>query len=239
VRMAAAVGLLVLLALSGCETTAEKSAQLEKAAKHTRLAQTGLQIAHASTAVKVVSAAVLHDTEGAAAVVTLRNLSRHVLREVPIAIDVESAGGRTLFQNNAPGLETALVSIPSLAPGAEQTWVDDQVPASGAPATVSARVGEAPAVRGSLPAIEVQGVHLMQEASSGTGAAGTVKNRSRVAQRSLVVFAVARRAGKIVAAGRAVLAEVPAGATAPWQLFFIGNPSGAKLETSAPATTLN
>jgi len=239
VRVVAAVGVLALLALSGCETTAEKSAQLERAAKHTTLAQTGLQIAHASTAVKVVSAAVLHDTEGAAAVVTLRNLSRRVLREVPIAIDVENAGGRTLFQNNAPGLETALVSIPSLAPGAEQIWVDDQVPASGAPATVSARVGEAPAVRGSLPAIEVQGVHLVQEASSGAGAAGTVKNRSRVAQRSLVVFAVARRAGKIVAAGRAVLAEVPAGAKAPWQLFFIGNPGGAKLETSAPATTLN
>ena len=42
VRVATAVALLLaLLALSGCETTAEKSAELEKAAKHTTLVQTG------------------------------------------------------------------------------------------------------------------------------------------------------------------------------------------------------
>ena len=43
--------------------------------------------------------------------------------------------------------------------------------------------------------------------------------------------------GKIVAAGRAVLAEVKPGTSVPFQAFFVGDPKGAKLEASAPATT--
>jgi hypothetical protein len=39
------------------------------------------------------------------------------------------------------------------------------------------------------------------------------------------------------AAGRAVLPEVSAGASLPFQAFLQGNPSGARLEASAPATT--
>ena len=68
--------------------------------------------------------------------------------------------------------------------------------------------------------------------------AGTVRNRSTVTQQDLVVYAVARRGGKIVAAGRAVLPEVAAGASVPFQAFLVGEPSGARLEASAPPTTL-
>jgi hypothetical protein len=58
-----------------------------------------------------------------------------------------------------------------------------------------------------------------------------------VAQHHLVVFAVARKGGRIVASGRAVLPEVPPGASVPFQVYFVGDPSGAQIETSAPATT--
>lgn len=239
----ALVPIALALALTGCETTAEKSAKLEAKAKreqalHPALTQKGLSIARASTAVQVVSATVLHSSEGAAAVVTLRNVSSRALREVPIAITVKNAHGATLFQNDAPGLETALVSVPSLPPHGELTWVDDQVPPTGEPATVSALVGEAQTAPEKVPAINVEGVHQIEDPTNGVGAAGTVHNRSKVVQRSLVVFAVARRAGRIVAAGRAVLPEAPAGAATPFQVFFVGNPSGAHLETSAPPTVL-
>ena len=121
----------------------------------------------------------------------------------------------------------------------EATWVDDQVPAAGGPASVSAVVGEAPSAGGALPQIEVQGVHASEEsATGGAGIAGTVRNRSTVTQLNLVVYGLARRGGRIVAAGRAVLPEVAAGASVPFQAFLVGKPNGAELEASAPPTTL-
>jgi hypothetical protein len=234
--VAAAVALLALLALSGCETTQEKSAQLEKAAHHTRLAERGLSIAKASADVHAVSAVLVHGAEGAAAVVTLRNDSARALRDVPIAITVKDAHGSTVFQNNAPGLEAALTAVGSLPAHGEATWVDDQVPATGDPASVSALVGEAPVASGALPRIEVIGVHPSEESGS-AGAAGTVRNRSNVSQQSLIVYVLARRAGSVVAAGRALLSEVAPGASAPFQAFLVGTPRGATLQASAPATT--
>ncbi len=226
---------LAALALSGCETTQEESAKLEKTAKHFALAHKGLTIARASTQVQVLGAGVVHSTEGAAAAVTVRNSSSHTLDAVPIAITVKNVHGQTLYQNNAPGLEAGLTSISSLPAHGTVTWVDDQVPSSGQPVSVSAIVGETPAASGPEPRIEIVGTHLA-EASTGE-VAGTVHNGSSVAQQKLVVYVVARRAGAIVAAGRAVLAEVATGASVPFQAFLVGAPAGARLEASAPAST--
>jgi hypothetical protein len=238
VRVAtAAVGLLALLALGGCETTAEKSARLERAAHHTRLAERGLSVVKQSADVHVLGAVLVHDAEGAAAVMTLRNDSAHVLKDVPIAITVKDARGSTVFQNNAPGLEAALTSLGSLPAHGAATWVDDQVPASGAPASVSAITGISPPASGPVPQVEVADVHPSEESGSAT-AAGTVRNSSNVAQQSLVVYVVARRAGRIVAAGRAILPEVAPGAAIPFQAFLVGAPHGALLQADAPATTL-
>jgi hypothetical protein len=227
--------LLVALALSGCESTQEESAKLEKTAKHFALSQRGLTIAHASTQVQVLGATVVRDSEGAAAAVTVRNSSSHTLSAVPIAITVKGAHGQTLYQNNAPGLEAGLTQISSLPAHGSVTWVDDQVPRLNEPASAGALVGEAAVESGPQPRIEVPAVHLA-EASTGE-VAGTVHNRSTVTQQHLVVYVVARRAGTIVAAGRAVLAEAAAGASVPFQAFLVGTPIGARLEASAPAST--
>jgi hypothetical protein len=64
-----------------------------------------------------------------------------------------------------------------------------------------------------------------------------VVNHSTVAQQELVVDAIARRAGRIVALGRAVIAQDPAGSSTPFQIFFVGDPNGARLEFSAASTT--
>jgi hypothetical protein len=232
----AAIVAVALLALSGCETTAEKSARLEQRAHHARPAEHGLSIATPSADIRVLGAILLHGGEGAAAVVTLRNDSARTLHDVPIEITVKDAHGSTLFQNNAPGLEPALTSLASLPAHGEATWVDDQAPATGAPASVSAIAGAAPAVNGPAPRVEARGLHPNEESGS-VGAAGTVRNRSNITQRSLVVYVLARRAGRIVAAGRAVLPEVTAGASVPFQAFLTGSPAGAHLEASAPAST--
>ena len=114
---------------------------------------------------------------------------------------------------------------------ATSTWIDDQVQAAGTPASVSAKVGEGQAVTGAIPSIAVAGAHLSEGQVE-----GSVVNRSQVGQRELVVDAIARRAGKIVAAGRAVVPQAEAGSSTHFQAFLIGSAQGAQLDVSAPAS---
>jgi hypothetical protein len=237
----ALIALTLATLASGCETNAQRSAKLEKERlAHPVAVQKGLSIARANPHVQVVEAASVHDQNGTAVVVTLRNTSATALRDAPIAIALTNVAGATLYQNNAPGLDATLTTVPLLEPGRETVWVDDQIPTSAGTATkVSARVGEAQSAGAATPQLSVQGTHAVEEPGSGAGEAGTVVNHSRVAQQKLVVYAVARRGGQVVAAGRAVLPEAPAGQSTPFQVYFIGNPQGAQLEVSAPASTLS
>ena len=233
--LALLLGLLALLC-SGCETTAEKSAKLERAAKrHTLATEQGLTIAHASTVVKVLDTAFIHGREGSAAVATLRNSSGHAIRDVPISLSLKDAHGTTVYSNGTPGLAKTLTSIALLPAHANVTWIDDQIQAASA-ARVTARVGEGSPVSGSTPRLTIVETHLASEAPGSSTLEGTVHNPSTMAQPELVIDAVARRGGRVVAAGRAVLASLEAGASTPFQVFFVGSAAGAQLEVSAPAT---
>jgi hypothetical protein len=222
------------LALSGCETTAEKSAKLERAAKRVaHAAQTGLTIAHPSTVVKVLSSKIVDGSQGTAAVVlSLRNDSAKTLGEVPIAVSLKNRAGATVYSNATPGLAKTLTSIAVLAPHTTARWIDDQVQAAGA-TRVSAEVGEGKAVSGSLAKLATHGATISEGSVE-----GTLTNSSATAQSELVIYALARRGGRIVAAGRAVLASVAAGASTPFQAFFVGDPRGAKLELTVPPTSV-
>ena len=66
---------------------------------------------------------------------------------------------------------------------------------------------------------------------------GGLVNRSKVLQRDIVVFAVARRGKRVVAAGRAAVERLKPGARATFQVFFIGDPRGARLTLAAPPTS--
>jgi hypothetical protein len=231
---------LLALALAACESNQERSAKLEKAAKlhegeaakRRALAQRALTITRASSKVKVTATAVVHDSEGAAAVVTLRNVSDTSLRDVPIEITVRNAHGASVYSNAVPGLSPTLASIALIPAHGIETWIDDQVQATSTPTSVSAKVGEGAPVAGTIPRLTVEGARLSE-----AQAEGNLVDRSAIAQQEVVVDAVARRAGRIVAAGRAVLANAPAGASTPFQIFFVGDPAGAQLEVEAPATT--
>ncbi|HEY5192697.1 MAG TPA: hypothetical protein VIJ39_02350 [Solirubrobacteraceae bacterium] len=229
------------LMLSGCESTQERSAELRGQAKHDVLAAQSASVHKESASVEVVQSTVVHSSGGSAVVVALRNTSTHTLENAPIEITVRDAHGGVLFQNNQPGLEPSLTRISLLPPGAQTTWVDDQVETTGVPASASALVGEGVQASGSIPQLNLTGAHLSAETGNEATLSGTVTNRSQTAQQNLVVYAVARRGSKIVAAGRAVLPEVPAGTNSatnvPFQIYFVGDPSGAQIQTSAPATT--
>jgi hypothetical protein len=90
---------------------------------------------------------------------------------------------------------------------------------------------------GALPRLTVAEGHITED-PAGAGVEGAVVNDSAVSQSELVVYAIARRAGRIVAAGRGVLASAPAHSSTHFQLFFIGESNGAKLELSVPPSTL-
>jgi hypothetical protein len=238
VRLAALV--LLALALAACESNQERSAKLEKAAKahedeaakRRALAQRALTITRPSAKVKVIGAVIVRGSEGAAAVVSLRNISSTPLRDVPIQITVRNAHGDSVYTNDVPGLSPTLASVALIPAHGVQTWIDDQVQASSTPASVSAKIGEGLPAGGSIPTLSVAGAHLSE-----AQAEGNLVNHSPIAQQELVVDAVARRSGRVVAAGRAVLASAPAGSSTPFQIFFVGDPRGAQLEVSAPAST--
>jgi hypothetical protein len=231
---------LAVLAITGCESNQERSAKLEKAAKQRegeaaqrrQLAQRALTITHESNKVKVTATAIVRGSEAAAAVITLRNVSGTALRDIPIQITVRDAQGASVYTNAIPGLSPTLLSAALLPAHGVITWIDDQVQATGTPVSVSAKIGEGTPVTGAIPKLSVEGAHLSE-----TQAEGNLLNHSSVSQQELVIYGVARRGGKIVAAGRALLPVDSAGTSSPFQLFFVGNPSGAQLEITAPATT--
>jgi hypothetical protein len=224
------------LACCGCQTTAERSAELEKQVKHEKILLRGVSVTKENPSVRVLHSTVLHSSVGTAVVVLLRNTSAHALRDAPIEITVRDAKGGVMFQNNQPGADPTLTKVSLLEPGAQTLWIDDQVQVTGAPATASALVGEAARMAGSAPSMSVSGVHLSGEGGE-AGVTGTVKNRSHVGQQHLVVYAVASKGSRIVAAGRAVLPEVSPGSSVPFQAYFVGDPSGALIEARAQATT--
>jgi hypothetical protein len=53
-----------------------------------------------------------------------------------------------------------------------------------------------------------------------------------------VVYGIAKRDGKILGAGRAVIPELAAHGSSKFEVFFVGEISGAQLQMTAPPTTL-
>jgi hypothetical protein len=221
--------------LTACETSAEKSAGLEKVAKRglkasarrRALARRSPTITHLSKLVTVLGTSVLHSSEGAAAVITLRNHSGTTLRDVPIEITVKDAAGSTIYTNATPGLAATLVSAPLLPAHATTTWVQNQIQTTTAPASVTAEVGEGEPDREAIPRLSITGVHLNQGEVE-----GSLVNHTQLSQHELVLYVLARRAGVVVAAGSAIVAQTEPGSSAHFQAFLIGNPNGARLEVN-------
>ena len=230
---------LACLALAGCETTQEKSAALEKAAKRRAVAANGkgLKIATVSATIKTVTATALHSSEGTAVALELVN-SSGAAREVPLLVSVAEGAKTGAYTNSAPGLARSLTSLSYVPAHGRAVWVDDQVQLAGSPGRVTATVGSAEPAKGAVPAVAIVSHRLEAEAGGTEFVAGTVANRSTVEQRELVVYAVAKRGGRIVAAGRSVLASLSAGATGHFQIFLLGaDAKGAQLELGAPPSS--
>jgi hypothetical protein len=231
--------LVVALALSACQTTQELSAQRSREAKKL-VNQKGLTVARENPNVTVGATSIVQDENGIAAVVELRNTGKLALAGLPVSIAVTDAKGKPLYRNDVAGLEDSLVSMALLGKGEDAFWVNNQITAAGKPAKVQAKVGAAKGrVPARVPSFAISGVGLQSDSGS-VFAKGTIVNRSKVAQKRLTIFCVARKGAKVVAAGRGILDVLPPAGAKPtrFTVFFIGNPKGAKLSFSAPPTVL-
>ncbi len=232
-RAVAAAGLALLAAgaLSACQSTQSRSAELEEENATVLLEEEGLSVAKQDPNIEVVATAVLSEAEGHAVVVELRNKSSEDLVDVPIALDVLDAKGHSVYTNDAPGLEQALVAVPFIPARGEAVWVNDQVLAAGEPASAEVKVGVGGMpFDGEQPQVDVSEPKLEGDPTSGIVADGDVVNRTGEDQNRFLIYGVARQGGKVVAAGRAAIEHLkPEAKKVPYNIYFIGDPTGAEL----------
>lgn len=224
---------------SGCESTQDKSAKLEaQGGDLVKLKK--LDVGAQNRQIDIVEKVVLSDVNGSAVAVVMKNKGNEGLAEAPIQVDVKDAKGRSVFKNDLAGTETNLVQVPVVKPKSEVFWVHDQViPMGGEPKSVGVTVGEAKTLPADLPELVVSPPELNRDPSSGLEVTGTVTNKSDIEQTNLALYAIARKGGKIVAAGRGMVPKLKAdGSPATYHIFFIGNPAGADVSVVAPPVNL-
>ncbi len=220
----------VALVSAGCESTQDKSARIGAELGPVQQEE-GLKITKESSDVKVLDSTLLTDRVGSAVVVELRNESDRDLIEVPIAIDVLDAKGKSVYRNDLPGLEPALTAVPFIPAGGEVAWVNDQILATGKPAKVEARVGASDeSYSGEQPQVSVSEPKLEGDPYTGVAAAGEVVNESGEDIPRLLLYGVAREGDRIVAAGRGAIEHFKADSKpVAYNIYFIGDPRGADL----------
>jgi hypothetical protein len=236
----AALALLAVTGLSACQSTQDKSAELEAKGGTQLLSEEGLEIKRENPDVKVTSTALLSNAEGNAVVVDLHNDSAKDLTEVPILIEVLNSKGKSFYKNDIPGIEPALAAVPYIPAHGDAEWVNDQVLGVGKPKSVKVKVGTGGGTySGAIPDIEVSQPEIKGDPVSGISATGDVVNKTGTDQRRLLLYVVARKGNRVVAAGRGAIEHLkPELKALKYTIFFIGDPTGAELKLSEfPALT--
>lgn len=230
----------VCLIATGCESTQSKSAELAKQGADA-INPNQVDIGGTNQQVKVLDTQLLSDQFGSAVAVTLKNTSDRFLSEVPIRLEVKDKAGKKVFVNDQEGTTPTLLGYPLMGPGQTVIWVHDQILATGEPASVDVRVGTkvGPPPVGDGIKIDISGLRLQKDPSSGIEVLGRAENTSPIDQVDLVFFCVAKSGGRVVAAGRGQVRQLSAGATRKFSSFFIGDPTRGQVECSAPPTVLN
>jgi hypothetical protein len=225
-----AVSLLVLAAaVSGCATTQDANKRISVRFDRTLASRKPLELRGTDRDVKVVRTAVVDGKDGSAIVVVLRNTGEEPVNDLPI--EVGTQGGQPL--NTAANVPYFQSHAPAIAPGDEVTWVyasKDPIGSSQAFARVGAPSSPALTTAGHVSGLEASGK------SGGSGVRAEVTNDTGVPQYDLDVYAVARKGGRYVAAGRASLEHLGVSQSAHLTLPLVGDAKGTRIEVFAPQT---
>jgi hypothetical protein len=219
---------------SACRSTESESAKIAREGSTTAAAST-LKLGAANREVRASNVTLMSGGGRKAVAVELTSTSSSPQREVPLRVNVTGSAGKLVY-SNATGAEVLLSHVTLLRPHASVWWVDDEVLATAkvAAANVSVGTGQRSRPDARAAALSAKATHVATQAGM-TTVTGVVANHTGKAQSSVPVFAVAVRGGKVVAAGRAVVASVPAGAAlaTPFDVPLVGDASGAKIELTA------
>lgn len=225
---------LIAVALAACESTQDQSAR-KKAAGAKLLDVEGLSVDKVNDQVDVLDSTVLSDENGSAVAIEVHNKAGRGMVNVPIAINVVSKKGKSLFRNDDPGVEQRLVAIPILGPDQTEYWVNDQVFATGKPSSVKVKVGESNETYPvDPPQVEWTDPKIAGDPVSGVAAEGWLTAKSGDEPRKIVLFAVGIKNGKVVAAGSGFVKKMKAGGKKTrYEIFFIGDPTGSDVQVNA------
>jgi hypothetical protein len=219
---------------SACQSTESESAKIAREGGAAEVTST-LKLGRANREVRVSDVTLLSGGGRKAVAVKLSSSSLQAQREVPLLVTVTGSGGKVVY-SNATGAEGLLSHVTLIPAHADVWWVDDEVLTPGSASAATVRVGTG---QRSLPGAHAVGLsatatHVAAQAGT-TTVSGLLANHTGKAQSSVPVFAVALRGGKVVAAGRAVVASVPVPASAApsFELPLVGDATGAKIELTA------
>lgn len=226
------------VALAGCETTMEKSARLEVSGADLAQIET-VKLGATNRDIEVLDKTILTDQYGTAVIVRVKNTGPQPQVDVPIQMDIKDPKGKSVFKNDTEGLEDGLLNIQVIESGQETWWVHDQVFPNGKAASVDVTIGKSEApVPASVPEISVTEPEINSDPVSGIEVQGKVTNESGVEQTDLLLYAVATKGGRVVAAGRGLVPKLKTGPKGePYNIFFIGDPKGADIEVFATPNT--
>lgn len=237
---ALSIGLLLVASglFAGCETTQEKSAKLEVSGAGLAQIDT-VKLTATNREIEVLDKTVLTDQYGTAVIVRIRNIGSQPQVDVPIQIDVKDPKGKSVFKNDTEGLEDGLLNIQVAEPGQETWWVHDQVFPTGKAAGFDVTIGKSDLPPpSSVPKLTASKPEINEDPVSGIEVQGEITNESEVEQTDLLVYAVATKDGKVVAAGRGLIPKLKTGPKGePYNIFFIGDPKGADIQVFATPNT--
>jgi hypothetical protein len=228
-------GALALAGLAGCVTTQQLNERAALRAKRLLASRQPLLVTRPSAEVRVEDVALVRGARRSAVVVTLASTSAHALNDLPISVGVVTRGRRT-YLNRRGGLDYFQSHLASIAPGARATWVFTTPRRLRHGARPFARVGSParlPVSRpGTLPALVASPLGAPATASVRV----RVRNPTQVPQYGLPIYALARRGGRYVAAGRATIDNLGTATTATVELELVGSARQASLQLEATPT---
>jgi hypothetical protein len=215
--------------LSGCATTQDANQRASIQADRTLASRKALELQGTDREVQVVSTTVLNGKDGSAVVAVLRNRGSEPVNDLPIEVGPE--GGQPV--NARPNVPYFQSHAPAIPPGEQATWVYvSKDPLGSNRAFV--RVGAHP----TPPLTTANHVSGLDTGGKGDGSSvkAEVTNDTGVPQYDLDVYAVARKGGRFVAAGRANVEHLGVNESAHLTLPVIGDAKGAQVQIFAPQT---
>jgi hypothetical protein len=220
---------LLSAAVSGCATTQDANKRIDVRFNRTLASRKPLELKGTDRNVQIVRTSVVNGKGGSAIVVVLRNRGAAPVNDLPI--EVGPRGGRPINAGaNVPYFQS---HAPAIAPGDEVTWVYASKDPLGS-GEAFARVGTP-----SSPPMTTAG-HVSELKASGQGGGTNVQaeitNDTGIPQYDLDVYAVARKGGRYVAAGRASLEHLGVSESAHLTLPIVGDAKGTQIRVFAPQT---